>query len=245
MVEPRPHAEGERFRIVSANLWNGGADPESFAALVAKLAADAVAMQEMTPEQADAVARELPYGQLDPARDHSGMGIALRRPAARVHRLGLPCRDARIAEVCLQHAAGASLDFEILNLHIQAPHAVARWGVLRRRRGQLLGIVRHVDASPHRRRVLIGDFNATPLWPLYRRLAARLTDAAVAAARHHGRPTARTWGPWPGSPRLLRIDHAFVHGLAVADFHVLPIAGGDHSAIVVDLALPAGALAAP
>jgi endonuclease/exonuclease/phosphatase family metal-dependent hydrolase len=93
--------------------------------------------------------------------------------------------------------------------------------------------------------VLVGDLNATPLWPVYRRLALHLTDAAVAAARHHGRPVQRTWGPWPKAPRLLRIDHALVHGVAVADFQVMPLAGGDHSAIVVDIAAPAAALTAP
>jgi endonuclease/exonuclease/phosphatase (EEP) superfamily protein YafD len=233
-----------RFRIVSANLWNGAAEPGAFADLVAALQADAVATQEMTPEQADALARVLPHGQLEPARDYSGMGIALREPA-RVRRLGLPCRDARVADVRWQRPSGARLELEILNVHVQAPHSPPSWGALRRRRGQLHGLVRHLAASPHRRRVLVGDLNATPLWPLYRRLLARLSDAAVAAARRHGRAVQRTWGPWAGAPRLLRIDHALVHGVAVEDFQVLPIAGGDHSAIVVDLAVPVAALAAP
>ena len=233
-----------RLRIVSANLWNGGAAADAFAALVASLGADVVATQEMTPEQADALARVLPYGLLEPSRDYSGMGIALRHPA-RVRRLGLPCRDARVADVEWEQPAGGRLELEILNLHVQAPHSPPRWSALGQRRGQLRGVVRHLAGSPHRRRVLVGDFNATPLWPLYRRLAARLTDAAVAAARRHARSVARTWGPWPGAPRMLRIDHAFVHGVAVEDFQVLPIAGSDHSAIVVDIALPVAAVTAP
>ena len=233
-----------RFRIVSANLWNGAADPDAFADLVASLDADAVATQEMTPEQADALARVLPHGRLEPARDFSGMGIALREPG-RVRRLGLPCRDARVAEVHWEGPAGAPIDLELLNVHVQAPHSPPSWGALRRRRGQLHGLVRHLEASPQRRRVLVGDLNATPLWPLYRRLLARLSDAAVAAARRHGRAVQRTWGPWPGAPRLLRIDHALVHGVAVEDFQVLPIAGGDHSAIVVDIAVPVAALEGP
>ncbi len=232
------------FRIVSANLWNGAADPAAFADLVARLQPDAVATQEMTPEQADALARVLPHGRLDPARDYSGMGIALREPA-RVRRLGLPCRDAHVAEVRWESPSGARIDLEILNVHVQAPHSPPSWGALRRRRGQLHGLVRHLEASPQRRRALVGDLNATPLWPLYRRLLARLNDAAVAAARRHGRAVQRTWGPWPGAPRLLRIDHALVHGVAVEDFQVLPIAGGDHSAIVVDIAVPVAALQAP
>jgi vancomycin resistance protein VanJ len=232
-----------QFRIVSANLWNGAADPDAFAELIVSLAPDAVATQEMTPEQADALARVLPYGLLEPARDFSGMGIALRAPG-RVRRLGMPIRDAHMADVQWAGPLGAPVELEILNVHFVAPHS-SLGRALRWRRAQLRELLRHLEASPRRRRVLVGDFNATPLWPLYRRLAARLTDAAVAAARHHSRPVQRTWGPWPGAPRLLRIDHALVHGVAVADFHTRPIAGGDHSAIVVDIGAPIAALAAP
>lgn len=241
----RPYLPAEeRFRIVSANLWNGGADPRAFADLVAGLDADAVATQEMDPEQADALAQVLPHGLLEPARDYSGMGIALREPA-RVRRIGLPCRDARVAEVHWERPSGARLELEILNLHVQAPHWMPVWGYWHHRSGQLRGIVRHLEASPQRRRILVGDLNSTPLWPLYRRLTARLTDAAVAAAHRHGRPPQRTWGPWPGAPRLFRIDHALVHGVAVQDFRVLSVPGSDHSAIVVDIAVPVVALEAP
>ena len=236
-------AGAERFRIVSANLWNGAADPCAFAELIARLDADAVATQEMSPEQADALARVLPHGRLEPARDFTGMGIALRHPAS-VRRLALPCRDARIAEVCCELAGGARVELELINVHVNAPHTSRRttWSW---RRGQLRGLVRHLQASPRRRRVLVGDLNATPLWPVYRRLVSHLSDAAIAAARRNGHAVQRTWGPWPGAPRLLRIDHALVHGVAVEDFQVLPIVGGDHSAIVVDIAVPIVALDAP
>jgi endonuclease/exonuclease/phosphatase (EEP) superfamily protein YafD len=227
-------------RIVSANLWNGAVDPRAFADLIERLEPDAVATQEMSPEQAEALARVLPHGLLEPSRDFMGMGIALRDPAP-VRRLGLPCRDARVTEIRCERS-GTRLELELLNVHIQAPHVARSWGTLRSRGGQLRGLVRHLEAAPQRRRVLVGDLNATPLWPLYRRLAARLTDAAVLAARHHGRAVERTWGPWPGGPRLLRLDHALVHGVAVDDFQVLPLPGGDHCAIVVDVAMPIAAL---
>jgi len=237
-------AAEERFRIVSANLWNGAADPAALGDLIAGLDADAVALQELTPEQADAVARILPHGQLDPARNYTGMGIALREPAP-VRRIGLPRRDARVAHIDWQRPSGARIELEILNVHVQSPnhHSMPSWRALRARRAQLHGLVRYLRASPHRRRVMVGDLNATPLWPVYRRLAVGMTDAALAAARRHGRSVRPTWGPWSGAPRLLRIDHAFVHGVAVADFHVVPVTGSDHSAIVVDLAVPAVALA--
>jgi endonuclease/exonuclease/phosphatase family metal-dependent hydrolase len=238
-ARPVTAADG-RFRIVSANLWNGAADARAFAEVVAELAPDAVATQEMAPEQADALARVMPHGVLEPARDFSGMGIALREPG-RVHRLRLPCRDARVAEVRCERPGGRFLEFELLNVHVQAPH-MRTWKSMHHRSGQLHGLVRHLEASPQRRRVLVGDLNATPLWPVYRRLVARLSDAAVIAARRHNRSVQRTWGPWPGAPRLLRIDHALVHGLGVDDFHVVHVPGADHSAIVVDVAIPVAML---
>ena len=238
----RPPLGADRpFRIVSANLWNGGAEPDAFANLVLRLEADAVATQELSPEQADALARVFPHGMLEPARNYTGMGIALREPA-HLRRLKLPHRDARIADISCERPSGARLELELLNVHVRAPHWVPGVRTLTQRAGQLRGLLRHLAASPHRRRVLVGDLNATPMWPVYRKLAARLSDAAVLAAERHARAVQPTWGPWAGSPRLLRIDHALVHGVAVEDFQVVPIDGGDHCAIVVDIAVPIAAL---
>ena len=231
---------GRSLRIVSANLWNGGADPDAFAELVDALGADVVATQEMSPEQADALARVMPYGRLEPARDFNGMGIALRTPAD-VRHLPLPVRNARLADLRWSDPSGARLELEVLNVHVQAPHSPPHLQARAIRRGQVNGLLHHLRASPERARIVVGDFNATPLWPAYRRLATHLTDAALAVAQRHGRTVRPTWGPWPGAPRLLRIDHAFVHGLTVDDFRVLPITGADHSAIVIDLAAPVSA----
>jgi len=223
-----------RLRILSANLWNDRADAEAFAALVERLAVDVAALQELGPRQAAALARVLPHGVLEPGLDFHGMGIATRSPVA-VRRLTLPCRDARISELALAAADGTAVAVELINLHVQAPHSI-RWSTVSHRRGQLRGLVRHMAAAPHHPRVLVGDFNATPLWPLYRRVTAHLRDAALIAAARGGGRVQPTWGPRPGARRLLRIDHAFVHRVAVLDFQVVPVPGGDHSAVVVDIA---------
>ena len=219
------------FRLVSANLWNGAADAEAFAALVDRLRADVVAVQELDGRQAAALARVLPHGLLEPDWKYRGMGIALRQPAT-VRRIPLPCRDARVTEIEIGNEA-----IEIINVHVQAPHSPPTWGSFRRRRLQLRGLQRYIAAHPGRRRAVVGDLNATPWWPLYRRLAAQLSDAAVDAARRNAHGPQPTWGPWSGAPRLLRIDHALVSDLTVEDFRVVDIVGSDHSAIVVDLSI--------
>jgi endonuclease/exonuclease/phosphatase (EEP) superfamily protein YafD len=223
------------FRIVSANLRNGGADPHAFAALIAELRADAVAVQELAPAQADALARVIPHGQLYPATDYNGMGIALRS-AATVRRLSMPYRDAYSADLQLTANGGASVAVELINVHMQAPHSRPTWATVRHRRGQLRGLERHLtSAAAEFPRVVVGDFNASPIWPLYRRIAGQLRDAALIAAARNGGRTRPTWGPGTYAPRMLRIDHAFVHRVEVLAFHVVPVRGSDHRAVVVDV----------
>lgn len=224
-----------RFRLVTANLCKRDADPAAFARLVQEVGADVVAVQELTAAQAEALAAVLPFGRLEPAPDHTGMGIALRRPGT-VSRVPLLRRHAYVVELALDGAM-----IEIVNVHIVAPHFQPTWRAVTYRRGQLRALEAYVDANRRPHRALVGDLNSTPLWPLYRRLARRFRDAAVEAARRNGHRPARTWGPWPGSPRLLRIDHVLITGLAAEGAWVLHLPGSDHSALVVDLALPAGA----
>lgn len=225
-----------RLRVLSANLWNGGADAEGFAALVERVQADVVAVQELTPPQAAALRRHLPHGLLEPATDFSGMGIAARRALA-VRRLTLPRRDARVADLQLRGPTGEPVSVEIVNIHVEAPHNRPTWKTVARRRGQWRGLERHLTANPHRPRLVVGDFNSTPLWPFYRRVVGHLHDAALIHARRRGGRPARTWGPWYGSPRLLRIDHAFVQHLEVLDFAVVDVPDGDHSAVVVEIGI--------
>lgn len=226
-----------RLRVLSANLWNGRANAEAFAELVRAFDVDVVAAQELGPAQAEALRRHLPHGRLEPADDYSGMGIAGRVPLD-VRRIALPTRDARVADLVLRGGDGAPVAVELLNLHVEAPHQRPAWRTVARRRGQWRGLERHLNADPHRPRLVVGDFNSTPLWPFYRRVTIHLRDAALIHADRAGAPVRRTWGPWPGSVRLLRIDHAFVHRLEVLDFRILDIPDGDHSAVLVEVAVP-------
>lgn len=84
--------------------------------------------------------------------------------------------------------------------------------------------------------MVAGDFNATPRWPLYRHLTAHLQDAGLVAEPVSG-GAQLTWRPWPGAPWLLRIDPAFMQRVAVIGAPVVvDVRGGDHAALVVDLA---------
>jgi len=222
--------DSQLLRLISANLLRGSADPGALCELIEREGAAVVAVQELGAELAEALGRTLPYGKLEPTPDGLGLGVALRRPAA-VERLPLPVRDARVARLEPEDWPELDAPLEVMNVHIAAPHT-PDW---RRRGGQVAGIERYLEAT-RRPRVLVGDLNATPLWPVYRRLATRLDDAARQVARRQGRRPRRTWGPTPGSPRLLRIDHVLVEAVEVHDVRVVPLPGSDHSAVIVELA---------
>jgi endonuclease/exonuclease/phosphatase family metal-dependent hydrolase len=222
---------GASFRLLTANLLEGRADAASFVDLVLRLDVDVVAVQELGDGQARALAAVMRHGLLLPGRGAEGMGLALREPAD-VRRLPLPRCDALATRLVLPGAGTV----EVINVHVAAPHRPPVWASLTDRPRQLRRLLAHLDAEPRRPCALVGDLNATPLWPVYRRLAARLEDAAVVAARREGRRPGRTWGPWPGAPRLLRIDHVLVRGLAVRGCRVAPVPGSDHSALVAELA---------
>jgi endonuclease/exonuclease/phosphatase (EEP) superfamily protein YafD len=220
------------LRLLTANLRAGGADPDAFADLVRASRAEVVAVQELGPAQAEALARVLSHGRLEPRGDSCGMGIALARPA-RLARIALGYRDAHAAELDPGLWPGLAAPLEVLNVHILNPLALSR---KRQRAAQLRGVLAHLDASPERTRVLLGDLNATPLWPVYRRLATRLDDLALCHARRRGARPARTWPRWLGGLRALRIDHCLARGCEVSAVEVHEVPGSDHCALLVELA---------
>ncbi len=227
---------GQPLRVLSANLWNGRADASAFADLVVALSADVVAVQEVTPDQAEALARALPHGQIEPDWDHHGMGIALQRPATH-SKIELHRRPARVATLSPEDWPHLERPVEITNLHIAAPQILFPYVGLAARRIQMRDFDAHFAGMDDAARVLVGDFNSTPRWPVYQRIASQFSDAAVAVAQLRGRKAEPTWGPWAGSPRVLRIDHGFIRGLRAEEFQVVEIVGSDHSAIVMDLSL--------
>jgi endonuclease/exonuclease/phosphatase family metal-dependent hydrolase len=225
------------LRVVSANLLNGNVDPAWLRDLVSSMEADVVALQEADALHYEAVSEALPYGRFAEGENSTGLGIALRRPAERFESVPLAWREAQ--EVVLHPQDWPELErpLQIMNVHVVAPHARRPpfFGLLLRRK-QVRGLEAHFEKSGDPRRLVIGDLNATPIWPVYRRLAAQFTDAAIAVAQRQGRGVEPTWGFKDGR-RLLRIDHALTRGVHARDFHVVALEGSDHSAIVVDLSV--------
>jgi endonuclease/exonuclease/phosphatase family metal-dependent hydrolase len=227
---------GFHLRVFSGNLKNGAADPDAFADLVQSYGADIVAVQELGHDQADALNRVFPHGRLEPSHDYTGMGIALRNPGS-LDRVTLAYRDARIARIDPEHWPDLHRPLEIVNVHIASPTIGYGLSGILRRRAQIRQLCGYLDATAGRTRIALGDFNATPTWPAYRAIRARLEDLAVSYARQRHERPARTWTRWVGGTPLFRIDHCFGHGVAVNGFEVVAIQGSDHSGIVADLSV--------
>ena len=219
---------------MTANLWADRVDAAGFAERVRHFEPDVVCTQELNPAAADKLAEIYPFGELNAANDFRGMGIALARPG-KVTPLELPHKGGLIAVLEPADWPMLSEPLEIVNLHFAAPapRSIVRANIARR--GQWKGFTDYLASAPRHPRLVLGDMNATPLWPLYRRLTGRFEDAHRTVAKRFGRFTRRTWGPRPNWPRLLRIDHVFTDGVAVSDLWVVPIPGSDHSAIIFDI----------
>lgn len=225
------------LRIFSANLLLGRADVGALAELLRELDPDVVALQEFAPQHEAAVRDLLPHGQA-PLPESPMMALALRHPA-KVERVPGAPQNVFRARLEPDTWPGLPHAFEVLVSHINAPHQFPPWRTFPTRRAQVRSLLRHIAAEPALPRILVGDLNATPRWPAYTRLCQALEDAAVVASQGHGRPPQATWAPRPSGPRWLRIDHALTRGVTVESVRVVPVAGSDHAALVVDLSLPA------
>jgi len=214
------------LRILTANLYTGRAKPTALAAVLSDTAPDVVAVQELAPSQAEVLADWGESRLLDPDLLTTGMGLAVQGPA-HLDRLSFPHRNPVRAR--FDGAAWGFGEIEVIVAHVVNP--ISRpFSVSRGHRREEAAALEALLAAPGATRILVGDFNSSPTWPLYRRLAALAIDGPVQAGT-----AARTWGYFPNSPRLLRIDHAFLQGARCVSSQTVKIPGADHRALVVDV----------
>ena len=224
---------GNTLRVLSANLYSGRASADALVEVVNEYDIDVVCAQELTRSLADRLASVLPHGELNHAGIHRGNGIAARRPV-RIRKIAMPKRDGWRAILEPDHWRRLESEIDIVNVHVSGPHTWPYFPNPVRRSEQL----RAVFADRRQRQgvpcAILGDFNASPAWPVYRKMAKRFTDAAVA-----NDAASPTWPVLPtfGFAGLIRIDHCFTDRLAASAVRVIAIAGSDHGGLLVDLDL--------
>lgn len=209
---------------MTSNLLNERVDIQDLEAALDRHQPDVVVTQELGPETAELLAKRFPHHQLRPSLGFVGSGIATRF-------------DAEFGWIDMPRRYGMSAMFEVegsvvrlASVHLLNPINFPWWVAAQLRGLQLEGLFRWMDdgSGPL---VVAGDFNASPRWPAYRRVAERLTDLV----REHDPHAEPTWAWRPGWPRLLRIDHVFGKGVVAREVWVEEIRGTDHAAVIVDL----------
>lgn len=210
------------MRFVTVNLFNGGADGSDLGRLLQRHDPDLVACQEVGFHAVRVLGRHFDHGVALPAADHTGRALVSRHPIT-VDEIPLPGRPALQTTIRLNGSEVCVVSAHLSN-PLDGPQAI------RDRAGQVEGLLAAVRDRP--RVLVMGDFNATPWWPAYRRMRAELEDGVARAAAVTGTRPDRTWAIRPGRRPRLRIDHVFIRGVLLADVLVEPVRGSDHRALI-------------
>lgn len=209
---------------MTTNLLHERVDTSHFEAVLDQYSPDIVVTQELGPTPARILAGRYPNHELHPSLDFTGRGIATRLDAE-FGAIPMPGRNGTSAVLDVRGA-----ELRLAGIHLVNPINFPWWVAARTRANQLRGLFRWME-SAEGPLVVAGDFNASPIWPAYQRIAERLTDLVL----EHDTATEPTWAWRPGWPRLLRIDHVFGSGVVAEDVCVETIRGTDHAAVIVDL----------
>lgn len=218
---------------MTANLLGIRAVSASLSEVLDRIQPDVMVTQELAPDAAEVIADRFPHHRLQPRVDHGGNGIASLIPAE-FGEVPLPWRPGLWGRVEIGGTRPV-----IAGVHMRNPVVMPWWRSARIRGDQLDALFQWADGfvDPDAPFVVAGDMNASPSWPVYRRLAERWDDLVAEAAADAGVKPESTWAWRPGWPRLLRIDHVFGAGARVVRTRVEPVRGSDHAAVVVDLEL--------
>jgi len=216
------------IRIMTSNLLHGGADVSDYRNVLDRVEPDVVVTQELGHDYVGVLTERFENHSLHPADDFTGRGIATHLDVE-FDDIPMPVRAGTFALLDL----GGEV-WNLAGIHLLNPIDFPWWTSVKARTQQLQAIEQW-SVKTSGPVVIAGDFNASPRWPAYRRMAAQWSDlVADHVSDVGGRPEA-TWSWRPGWPRMLRIDHVFGTGVVATDSAVVPIKGSDHAAVWVDL----------
>lgn len=181
---PAPAAEGPTIEVATFNLEIMSRDAPDAVAFLQPMAADVIALQELTPAFADAIAADpvladhYPYQALYPSGDVLGLGLLSRRPLTDVAFESDPSRLEALVDtpdgqvwVLNVHPLPARMPRGPLALPIGFDPTV--------RNAALERITRDIEAAMAADApvLMLGDINAAPTEPEFFRFVAGLRDA--------------------------------------------------------------------
>ena len=224
---PGVSTSGVQLRVASINATLGRADAGAIVRMVRDHSIDVLAVEELTPSEADALQTagldaELPYRELLPQLGVEGTGVWSR----------LAFNNMKLVEGLTAHAVRVSVTVGMPPVAIYAVHPAApglfdhsRWA---NDMEALAGILSKSDEPV----IVAGDFNTTRDHRAFRNLEALGFSDAVDQAGAGFLPTFPNGGfPMP----VVAIDHVMVKGsrLAAVSARTVAISGADHRALVV------------
>jgi vancomycin resistance protein VanJ len=228
----RAEADATELRVMTFNVHYDNRDARGIADLIRTEAPDIIALQELSPELADSLRREMlreyPYFLYDGS---SGLaGLLSRYPLTAE---AVPRAVSHTLRAVLATPAGP---VTVWNVHLAVALSQRGW---ERQKEMAAAIVGEIDqeATPL---IILGDFNTTDQTENYALIAGRLTDVHWSAGHGFGF-SFPNWQRYRASTSLLgplvRIDHILVSRHWVPqDVHVASRApGSDHWPVLVTL----------
>lgn len=231
LSEEQPNADGDRLRIMSINLFVGGADARTVVRIAREQKVDVLVMPELTDAEAAALDEEglgelLPNRVYDNGTGGSGTAVVSRFQLRQIVLM----EETTLAQPSMVVDMPGREDIELTAVHIQPgvrSGAAATW------RGELRQLP---TPTPDKRvRILAGDFNASLDHATLRAVVDRgYSDAG----EETGLGLEATWTSWPfGLP--VTIDHILVDNrCAIGSYAVFDVPGSDHNALVSEIIMP-------
>ncbi len=220
------------IRVLTANLRDGRADPESVA--TAARVADLLIVQELSSPVAQSLSEslksEFPYEVLNPGSYAHGVGIWSRYPIVQSSLISKFTLGGLTATV---RPPGAASDVIVASVHVAGPwpQPVDKW---REEIAALPRTLENLKAAAGTGAVIVaGDLNATADHRPFRQL---LDTGFLDAGRGFG--FAATWPADLPLPPVIRIDHIMTYNSTATDAHTVRIAGSDHMALGATVYVP-------
>lgn len=224
-------ADAGTLRVMTVNALRGQADAEQVVGLVESQNVEVLAVQELTPGLAAALAEAglddlLTHSFTVPAVDTpKGSGLWSSTPLtgqvqARGTSFAMPS--------ALVGAGGTQVRVTVVHPHPPLPGDTATW------RTELVGLMTqvHSDETPQ---IMAGDFNATHDHASFRLL---LGTRFVDATREWGAGPTATWPEGGQGPALFALDHVVVEkDMSVSDVVSVQVPGTDHRALLATVAV--------
>ena len=223
------------FTVLSANLRYGNADATHLVDVARSQHVDAVALQELTPEEVrrlhDAgLDRDFPFAQLAAGPDATGVGLWSKRPMSDKQSYGGFTFHQVSAEIAFD-PNDPGKTFTMFSTHVVAPWPgpTSLWVHELTKLGVLIGSERGTTVDA-------GDFNSTLDLPQFRQLLDRTGYAD--ATRQSGAGLIRTFPTDTPLPPLAGIDHVLTKGAVATSVRTIAVPGSDHRGIMVRLLFP-------